>query len=977
MVRILILAALLAAAAPAIAQPIVGPEYRANRGAVGGFAPLDSNSHVPAANIPFGTTAGTVADGGALSAVSNIANAAVSPSVLSNALAAYSTTTAMNQAISNALSTYETTSALTTALSLYATTSSLSNMLQAYTTTANLGGAAFLGVGTAANTVAAGNDSRITGAAQKANNLSDLASPSTARSNLGLGSAATMSVGVAGGVPQLSTLSPGLPRVEGNRAPTSTDDVTTGHTGVSGNYQGDLWTYNGAVWQALQVSPAGQADWAVVSAPRPICTPGALTTAPAVCFGTTKLNLNYSGAALVLTRSKDFTTQSIGFVGTAIDSTTADTFCFGSAHCWITTWYDQSGNGYNATATLGLYGAVPSAAGSGYAVNQTLTLATTGGTCTTPAQVNIGPTNSGALSSTMYVSVPGECTAAPTLPMAVTAVSSGNGTGATITGTWTYPNAPEWIPNNNVNGVRAVSFDGAAATSATQGVADAVLNARFLKIGTGFAWTPSNSTWAINGQHLNSNQARTLVHTLDGAYGIETGIGNVGYMRELGQKSANHNCGVLLENNPSVLITAWNGANVACTNNNQYATASNWDATTESATGAVLGLDFYSSATTAAGGTDDMNVTTFIGFATGALGAADTQNLRIALAEQDSVQMQGNSVVLIAGASQSAGIGNATGNSWATIGQGNYRYPVKMFNIAISGQSMSNEISNFGTNGGDDQWYQPWYSQVIIHNVGYWNDLNGGATAQQTHARIANWIYLWRQKIAAAGKPASQLKIILGTPFAQSPPWNTQPEKQYFEQLVIDLRANWNIPQPTGSNACTTATTCTSGGYGADGFNDTLMDPTVGLPTFLRGSYVATSGNAGNGTVTAISAGASYKLAPSYTATAPGNDYNGVYTVTMSSPTTFTVTDPSGTVLPPGVIGTAYVNAEINFTVNAGGTAFVAGDSISVVLDAGFDNPPPSASTAWSGEGQHPNDAAIRYMWISYKAAVDAALALP
>lgn len=62
-----------------------------------------------------------------------------------------------------------------------------------------LGNCATLNVGAAANTVAAGDDIRLTGAVLKSSNLGDLTSAATARDNLDLGDSATRDVGIAAG----------------------------------------------------------------------------------------------------------------------------------------------------------------------------------------------------------------------------------------------------------------------------------------------------------------------------------------------------------------------------------------------------------------------------------------------------------------------------------------------------------------------------------------------------------------------------------------------------------------------------------------------------------------------------------------------------------------------------------------------------------------------------------------------------------
>jgi hypothetical protein len=98
-------------------------------------------------------------------------------------------------------------------------------------------------------------------------------------------------------------------------------------------------------------------------------------------------------------------------------------------------------------------------------------------------------------------------------------------------------------------------------------------------------------------------------------------------------------------------------------------------------------------------------------------------------------------------------------------------------------------------------------------------------------------------------------------------------------------------------------------------------------------------GNTGTGTATVLSAGTLSQT--------------GVYQVRFLTATTFTVTDPNGAALPNGVNG-AYANPKINFTITAGGTAFIAGDGFDITVAAGANTYKKAVATAVDGS-QNPS----------------------
>ena len=68
----------------------------------------------------------------------------------------------------------------------------------------------------------------------------------------------------------------------------------------------------------------------------------------AAAYYSGKLLTNYTGDAIRVRRSSDNAEADIGFDGTDLDTSSLTSFCSGTDG-FVTTWYDQSGNGNNAT----------------------------------------------------------------------------------------------------------------------------------------------------------------------------------------------------------------------------------------------------------------------------------------------------------------------------------------------------------------------------------------------------------------------------------------------------------------------------------------------------------------------------------------------------------------------------------------------------------------------------------------------------
>ena len=68
----------------------------------------------------------------------------------------------------------------------------------------------------------------------------------------------------------------------------------------------------------------------------------------AAAYSLRLLRSAYTGSAIRVRRASDNTEQDIGFISNELDTSALTTFCSGT-NGFVKTWYDQSGNGYDAT----------------------------------------------------------------------------------------------------------------------------------------------------------------------------------------------------------------------------------------------------------------------------------------------------------------------------------------------------------------------------------------------------------------------------------------------------------------------------------------------------------------------------------------------------------------------------------------------------------------------------------------------------
>lgn len=116
--------------------------------------------------------------------------------------------------------------------------------------------------------------------------------------------------------------------------------------------QTDMVFYNGALWLANVAFTSGatfdELNWTCPSCAEPLILDTVPDPQTAVAF--VKLRSDYMGYCCKIRRESDDAEMDIGFIGDIVDVAAIESFRLGG-HCYLSVWYDQSGNNNDWTET--------------------------------------------------------------------------------------------------------------------------------------------------------------------------------------------------------------------------------------------------------------------------------------------------------------------------------------------------------------------------------------------------------------------------------------------------------------------------------------------------------------------------------------------------------------------------------------------------------------------------------------------------
>jgi hypothetical protein len=575
------------------------------------------------------------------------------------------------------------------------------------------------------------------------------------------------------------------------RAPTQVDDSTAGYAA------GANWLLPTGQLQTLLNNTAGKATWVPVATPLPLDAMTYTATVAGIAVGGTGYT---TGQTATFANGTVLTVTATAGVVTAVAITNA-------------------GNWGCNTPSSPMPQVSSSGAGTGLTVNFTVPRFAAYGVAqltkcyTTNSAYDVSLVLNGATTVKTIGFVGGVadqqaaasfCAASPSTCYVTKKYDQGGSNGFSSAGydaiQATVANAPIFWQQTKIGNFNPIVFN--AQQWATGTVA---ASAKWLAAPT-YPWQLNESNLFVAGQSLNTRT--TDIYAEEPAstrsFGTYFPSGVMAY------NGAGVLCtGVTAETEPAVLTYSsqfgFSGTHPVCGSNNNQGSPSSYLSVATAFTGFNIGskLDSIS-------GSANWDGLAEI-FGNFKLTAAQILAIQQSLSATFQIAPQHNVAVVVDGDSLLPGRGSLQNNSQTKLAQSQFKYPVALYNVSLSGATCGSSTTNF-TAGGPATIYQSTYQRFIVVNDVFANDIRAAASAATIQACIQAYV----NSVHALG---SNARVVWAIPMEQYDIFASGPEFAVYQTIV-----NWLITQGTASQA--------SGGAGADGIVSFWSDPTIGPGNF-------------------------------------------------------------------------------------------------------------------------------------------------